>query len=118
MWLLGDVANPIKTKKEKNFFKFILTHNFLEILYSIFKKTFFKIKILLLLLTFLKQMSKINFSQLWIIIFSLILLLSGIAIIILSLLSLNFEEIIPSKEAKNINNYLFYGGLGLTILLI
>ena len=63
-------------------------------------------------------MSKINFSQLWIIIFSLILLLSGIAIIILSLLSLNFEEIIPSKEAKNINNYLFYGGLGLTILLI
>ena len=58
------------------------------------------------------------FSKIWIWLFSILFLLVGIGMVIVSLFYLNFDEIIPSKDYKNNKKYILFGGIGFAVLLL
>lgn len=58
------------------------------------------------------------FSKYWIGFFSLLLLLAGIAIAIISLTVFNLDEIVPNENYADINKILTWVIVGLAVILI
>ena len=63
-------------------------------------------------------MNLISFAKAWIMIFSIKILLIGIGIIFFTFFYINYNEIIPSKDYKNINIYIISFTIIFTVLLI